>query len=94
MFTSKEASAMKDIELTAVYEKADEGGYTAYIAEMDGVNTQGETIKEAQENLLDAFHLIMECRKEDLELKRKNGKLVVAPFMSLSSTTSEETTTT
>jgi len=53
---------MKDLQLTAVFEKAEEGGYIVYIAEMDGVNTQGETIEEAKDNLMDAFRLMMQCR--------------------------------
>ncbi len=39
------------LNLTAVFEKAEEGGYIAYIEEIPGVNTQGETISEAKENL-------------------------------------------
>ncbi|MBI4646718.1 MAG: type II toxin-antitoxin system HicB family antitoxin, partial [Bacteroidia bacterium] len=35
-------------KLTAVFESAEEGGYIAYIEEMPGVNTQGETIDEAK----------------------------------------------
>ncbi len=46
---------MENFQLTAVFE---EGGYIAYLAEMDGLNTQGETIEEAKENPLDAFNLM------------------------------------
>lgn len=76
----------KSTHLTAVFERADEGGFIAYIAEIDGVNSQGDTIKEAQENLLDAFHLMMQCRKEDLE---KQENIQTAPFMSLSTASHE-----
>ncbi len=56
---------MENLQLTAVFEEVPEGGYVAYLAEVDGVNTQGETIEEAQENLIDAFKLMMECWRED-----------------------------
>jgi hypothetical protein len=39
------------LNLTAVFEEAEEGGYIAYIVEIQGVNTQGETLEEAKENL-------------------------------------------
>ena len=39
----------KNLNITAVFEKAEEGGYIAYIEEIPGVNTQGETIQEAKE---------------------------------------------
>jgi len=32
---------------TAVFEPAEEGGYLAYIPEIPGINTQGETLFEA-----------------------------------------------
>jgi len=50
---------MKDIGLTAVYVKG-EYGYTAYIQELGGVITQGETIAEAEENLYDALQIFLE----------------------------------
>jgi len=48
---------MKNIELTAVFEPCDEGGYIAYLREIQGINTQGESIEEAKENLADAVNL-------------------------------------
>lgn len=79
---------MENLQLTAVFEEAEEGGYIAYIAEMDGVNTQGETIEEAKDNLLDAFNLMMECRQEDLQAQTN---VVTVPFMSLLRSTNEKT---
>lgn len=46
------------VKLTAVFEEAEEGGYIAYIEEIPGVNTQGETLEEAKENLADALELV------------------------------------
>lgn len=45
---------MTELRLTAIYEKADEGGY---VAELPGANTQGGTIEETRENLKEAVTL-------------------------------------
>ena len=39
---------MKNITLTAIYEPCAEGGYIAYIEEIPGINTQGESLDEAK----------------------------------------------
>ena len=60
---------MQELNLTAVYEKADEGGYIAYVAELPGANTQGETIEEGRENLKEAVALLLECYREEADNK-------------------------
>ncbi len=64
--TAKEPT-LTELKLTAIYEEAEEGGYIAYIAELSGANTQGETIKEARENLIEAVQLILETNREKVE---------------------------
>jgi len=49
-----------ELNLTAVFVAAEEGGFTAYIEEIRGVVSEGETIEEAQENLMDALQLVLE----------------------------------
>ena len=51
-------------ELTAVYLKAPEGGYVAFVEELPGANTQGETPKETRENLHEAVELVLEANRE------------------------------
>ncbi len=58
---------MNEITLTAIYEEAEEGGFIAYIAELPGANTQGETIDEARENLIEAAQMILEANREAAE---------------------------
>ena len=60
---------MKKIEMTAVFEPCDEGGFIAYVQELSGINTQGETIEEAKENLADAVNLVFE------EMRATNKKI-------------------
>ncbi|MCC6329967.1 MAG: type II toxin-antitoxin system HicB family antitoxin [Acidobacteria bacterium] len=65
---------MSEIKLTAIYEKAAEGGYIGYVAELPGANTQGETIEETRENLREAVTLLLECYREDAENRLENIK--------------------
>jgi predicted RNase H-like HicB family nuclease len=36
-----------------------QGGYSAYVEEIPGANSQGETLEEAKENLKDALQMIL-----------------------------------
>jgi len=58
---------MTELTLTAVYEEAEEGGYIAYVAELPGANTQGDTLDEARENLSEAIQLILEANRQEFE---------------------------
>jgi predicted RNase H-like HicB family nuclease len=57
-------SYLRPMNLTAVYEPAKEGGYVAWLEEMPGVQTQGETLSEAKENLRDALQISLEYLRE------------------------------
>ncbi len=52
------------MKLTAVFSQEEDEGYIAYIEEMPGVNTQGDTLEEAKSNLLEALTMVMEVRRE------------------------------
>jgi predicted RNase H-like HicB family nuclease len=49
---------------TAVFEEAPEGGYTAFVEELPGAISQGETLHEARENLKEAIQLILDVNRE------------------------------
>jgi predicted RNase H-like HicB family nuclease len=51
---------MDDLNLTAVFEPCEEGGYMAYIKEIPGINSQGETMDDSKENLTDAINIFFE----------------------------------
>jgi len=63
---------MKNIEMTAVFEPCKEGGFIAYVQEIQGINTQGETIEEAKENLADAVNLVFEEMRATVSKGRTN----------------------
>lgn len=51
-------------EFTAVIVPCEEGGYSAYVVEIPGAITQGETLAEVRENLVDAIQLLTEARHD------------------------------
>jgi predicted RNase H-like HicB family nuclease len=52
------------MKLTAVFEPADEGGYVCWLEEMPGVQSQGDSLDDARNNLLDALKLAVEYLRE------------------------------
>lgn len=52
------------MNLTAVFIAAPEGGYTAFVEEIPGAISEGETIEEARENLSDALRMVLDCNRE------------------------------
>ena len=66
-----------------VLEKQEEGGYTAYVPELPGCISQGETEKEALKNIKEAIELYLEelyASKMEETLKRVK---VIEPMPSL-----------
>jgi predicted RNase H-like HicB family nuclease len=55
-------SEVMPMEFTAVFEKVPEG-YIAFVEELPGANTQGDTLEEARENLLEAIQLVLEANR-------------------------------
>ena len=51
------------LELTAVFREAPEGGYVAFVEELPGANTQGDTLEEARANLREAVELVLEANR-------------------------------
>ena len=68
------------MKLTAVFEKVPEG-YVAFVEELPGANTQGESLQEARENLAEAVELVMEANRT-LSEESLLGKIVIRePFI-------------
>lgn len=51
------------MQLTAIFKKFPEG-YAAFVEELPGANTQGETLEEARRNLIEAVQLILESNRQ------------------------------
>ncbi len=54
---------VNNLSFTAVFVEVPEGGYSAFVEEIPGANTQGETLEEARENLKEALQLVLETNK-------------------------------
>jgi len=54
------------MQLTAVYKKFPQG-YAAFVEELPGANTQGETLDEARRNLVEAVQLVFEANRQIAE---------------------------
>lgn len=68
------------LKLTAVFEEAGEGGYVAFIEELPGVNTQGESLDEARVNLLEALELLMDTQRSLSEKTLANKNVIKEPL--------------
>lgn len=51
------------MQLTAVFVEVPTG-YVAFVEELPGANSQGETLEEARENLREAVALVLEANRE------------------------------
>jgi predicted RNase H-like HicB family nuclease len=64
--------------LTAVYEEVPEsegGGYVAYVEELPGAITEGDTLEGARANLRDAIEVLLEANRS-LAGKPEQGKKI------------------
>ena len=55
------------MKLTAVFEPVKEGGYTCFVEEIPAAISEGDTLKEAKDNLLDALKLVLEYQREQVQ---------------------------
>ena len=70
------------LALNAVFEAVPEG-YIAFVEELPGANTQGDTLEESRANLEEAVALVLEA-KRTLAKERLAGRTVIREPMSVS----------
>ncbi len=63
------------MKLTAVYETAAEGGFTCWVEEIPAAISEGDTLQEAEETLMEAVKLVLECQRELSDQTRSPGSL-------------------
>ena len=56
---------------TGIFEPDELGGYSARCLEIPGANSQGETLREAKDNLKDAIREILAYRAKEEEVAAK-----------------------
>lgn len=63
-------------EFTAVFHEDPEGGYVAFVEELPGANTQGDTLEEARENLREAVSLVLDSNRLVAERELRGKKVI------------------
>ena len=63
IFYSMTPGTPMSIELTAVFRKDPEGGFVAFVEELPGANSQGDTIEEARANLREAVLMVVDANR-------------------------------
>jgi predicted RNase H-like HicB family nuclease len=69
-----------ELQLTAVFIRVPEG-YIAFVEELPGANTQGDTLEEARENLQEAVALVLEANRELAEKSLVGQPITKEPFV-------------
>ena len=63
---------------TAVYEEVPDsegGGFVAYVEELPGAITEGDSMEEARRNLKDAIEVLLEANRELTGKARPEGRI-------------------
>ena len=68
------------MKLTAVFQKFPEG-YAAFVEELPGANTQGKTLEEARENLIEAIELVLETNRQRAEESLAGTEVIREPLI-------------
>ncbi len=70
------------MKFTAIIEQGENGWYVGQVEELPAAMSQGETIEELKENLLDALRLLLDTNKEITE-KEYLGKITIKEELEL-----------
>ena len=61
----QESVTTREYTYTAVFERAPDGGYTVTVPTLPGVVTEGDTLEEAHQMVIDAIQGYLETLQED-----------------------------
>lgn len=70
------------MKFTAIIEKGEDGWFVGQVEEMPAAMSQGKTIDELKENLVDALRMILDTNKEITE-KEYLGKTIIKEELEL-----------
>lgn len=78
---SKRTLRQKVYSYTAVFEPAEEGGYTVYIPTLPGCVSEGDSFEEAMTNIKEAASLYLETwSKRKISIPKETDSVFVAPI--------------
>ena len=67
------------MQLTAVFKEFPEG-FAAFVEELPGTNSQGETLDEARRNLSEAVQLVLEANRQLAEESLAGQQVIREPL--------------
>ena len=67
------------MSFTAIYQKVPEG-YIAFVEELPGANTQGDTLPEARANLQEAIAMVLEANRTLSEESLRGQTVIREPI--------------
>ena len=79
-------SSRMELVLTAVFEEVPQsegGGYVAYVEELPGAISEGDSLEEARENLKDAIEELLRANRQ-LTGQPQPGKRIIREKISIS----------
>ena len=62
--------------VTVIIQPCEEGGFVAYIPEVPGAISQGETVEEAREMVLEALDELLQFRRDEAIANLANDSIV------------------
>ncbi len=72
---SEKIKGALNLQFTAVFQKVPEG-YIGFVEELPGANTQGATLEETRENLLEAAELVLDANRQLAEESLGNQDVI------------------
>ncbi|HEY9000673.1 MAG TPA: type II toxin-antitoxin system HicB family antitoxin [Mucilaginibacter sp.] len=70
------------MKFTAIIEQGEDGWFVGQVEELPAAISQGKTIEELKDNLLDAIKLLLDTNKEITE-KEYSGKAIIREELEL-----------
>lgn len=67
---------MNKIQYTAIIEKSEDGWYVGQIQEIPEAISQGKSIEELEQNLLDALEMVIDYHREQTNILYKGRKII------------------
>ena len=67
---------MKKMSFTAIIEKTTDGYYVGQVQEVPAAISQGKTIEELKQNLLEALQLVLDYQREETNDNYKGRKII------------------
>jgi len=71
---------MNKIDFTAIIEESQDGWFVGQILEMPEVISQGRTLDELQDNLMDALNLVIESHRDRTSRLYEGRKIIRKPL--------------